>query len=122
MQGIFPPAPGRRGHNTAEKFAALKAYKENGRKVFVGIRPERIKIEKAEEGKTYKGANIVQPELTELLGDNTNVYVDISGVKSILKVDPHDSPEMDSDIVFAIPYESVYLFDKETEKRIKLKE
>ena len=52
----------------AEKFAALKAYKENGRKVFVGIRPERIKIEKAEEGKTYKGANIVQPELTELLG------------------------------------------------------
>ncbi|MDE7281026.1 MAG: spermidine/putrescine ABC transporter ATP-binding protein, partial [Ruminiclostridium sp.] len=60
-------------------------------------------------------------ELTELVSDTTSVYVDINGVKSILKVDPHDSPELDTDLEFAIPYKSVYLFDKETEKRIKLK-
>ena len=57
-------------------------------------------------------------ELTELLGDNTNVYVDIQGEKSILKVNPHDTPEMDSEITFFIPYSSIYLFDGETEKRI----
>ena len=39
----------------------------------------------------------------------------MEGVNAILKVDPHDTPEVDSDIVFSIPYESVYLFDGETE-------
>ena len=57
-------------------------------------------------------------ELTEMLGDNTNVYVDIADKKAILKVDPHDTPEIDSDIVFSIPFENVYLFDGETERRI----
>ena len=40
-------------------------------------------------------------------------------VHSILKVDPHDTPEVDSSILFSIPYESVYLFDGETEMVIK---
>ena len=57
-------------------------------------------------------------ELTEMLGDNTNVYVDIADKKAILKVDPHDTPDIDSEIVFSIPFESVYLFDGETERRI----
>ena len=41
--------------------------------------------------------------------------VDIDGVKSILKVDPHDTPAMDTNIKFSIPYKNVYLFDGETE-------
>lgn len=99
--------------------SVLNKYED--KKVALAFRPEAIKLtskEKAENA--YRIPCTV--ELTELLGDNTNVYVDIHGIKSILKVDPHDSPEMDADIEFAIPYESVYLFDKETEKRIKLKE
>ena len=40
-------------------------------------------------------------------------------VHSILKVDPHDTPEVDSEICFSIPYENVYLFDGETESVIK---
>jgi multiple sugar transport system ATP-binding protein len=58
-------------------------------------------------------------ELTEMLGDNTNVYTTMDEVHSILKVDPHDTPEVDSDITFSIPYENVYLFDGETEMVIK---
>ncbi len=58
-------------------------------------------------------------ELTEMLGDNTNVYINMDNVNAILKVDPHDTPEVDSNIVFSIPYESVYLFDGETEMVIK---
>ena len=60
-------------------------------------------------------------DLVELLGDNTNVYVNFDNVNSILKMDPHDSPEMDEEFEFAIPYKSVYLFDKQTEKRIRLR-
>ena len=35
--------------------------------------------------------------------------------QAILKVDSHDTPEMNTDLTFSIPYESVYLFDGETE-------
>ena len=58
-------------------------------------------------------------ELTEMLGDNTNVYIKEQEERAILKVDPHDTPELDSRITFSIPYESVYLFDGKTEFVIK---
>ena len=53
-------------------------------------------------------------ELTEMLGDNTNVYVNIGADNAILKVNPHDTPAMDSNITFSIPVENTYLFDAET--------
>ena len=88
--------------------------------VVFGFRPEHIKLVGKEDiRKAFKISCTV--ELTELLGDNTNVYVDIHGIKTILKVDPHDSPAIDDKLEFAIPFEHVYLFDKHTEKRIKLK-
>ena len=77
-------------------------------------RPEAIVLGESSDSLLIKAS----VELTELLGDNTNVYVDIQGERAILKVNPHDTPEMDSDISFSIPMESVYLFDGETEKRI----
>ena len=94
--------------------------KYEGEEIVFGFRPEAIKlVGKENDVDAYKISSIV--ELTELLGDNTNVYVDIHGIKTILKVEPHDSPEIDTKFDFVIPYESVYLFDKNTEKRIKLR-
>ena len=54
-------------------------------------------------------------ELTEMLGDNANVYLDISGDKVIVKVSPHEIPPLESELVFSIPEESIYLFDAKTE-------
>lgn len=99
--------------------SVLRKYENE--EIAFGFRPEHIKLVKDKDiPKAYTIPCTV--ELTELLGDNTNVYVDIRGVKTILKVDPHDSPATDAKINFAIPFENVYLFDKETEKRIKLTE
>ncbi len=96
---------------------ALK--KHECEKVALGFRPEAIKlVGKDDIRRAFKIACSV--ELTELLGDSTNVYVDIRGIKTILKVDPHDSPAVNSSLEFAIPYENVYLFDRDSEKRIKL--
>ena len=53
-----------------------------------------------------------------MLGDNVNVYVKMGERQAILKVDPHDTPEVDSSLVFSVPFESVYLFDGETEQVI----
>ncbi len=88
-----------------------------GKKVVFGYRPEHIVLTGAEnENDAVKIDATV--ELTELLGDNTNVYIDIEGVSSILKIDPHETPEIDSNITFAIPYKYIYLFDAETENVI----
>ena len=63
----------------------------------------------------------VSDGLTELLGDNTNVYVDMDGKPLILKVDPHDTPEDDCVIRFSIPYVNAYLFDGDSEVRLEKK-
>ena len=82
-----------------------------GKNLVLGFRPEGTMLGEQPESYVLNA----EVELTELLGDNTNVYVDIEGVKSILKVDPHDTPAMDTHIRFSIPYKNVYLFDGETE-------
>ena len=85
-----------------------------GKELVFGFRPEGIVL--GEQESAYRVPAMV--ELTEMLGDNANVYVDIADRKAILKVDPHDTPDIDSEIVFSIPFECVYLFDGENERRI----
>ena len=48
-------------------------------------------------------------------GNEVSTYVDVDADKAILKVSPHEIPEMDSLVSFSIPYESIYLFDAQTE-------
>jgi len=86
-----------------------------GKEIIFGFRPEAIVLGSQEESYVLNA----EVELNELLGDNTNVYVDIEGTKSILKIDPHDTPEMDTEIAFSIPYKNVYLFDADTEENIE---
>ncbi len=87
-----------------------------GKEIVFGFRPEGIVL--GESDNAYNVSCSV--ELTEMLGDNVNVYINIGDKKAILKVDPHDTPEMDSDISFSIPYENVYLFDGQTENVINI--
>lgn len=85
----------------------------NGKSIVLGFRPESISL------KPTQGLKIpCDVELTELLGDNTNVYVNVDKIKAILKVNPHDTPATDTKIDFWIPSEAVYLFDAETEEAI----
>ena len=83
----------------------------NGKKMVLGFRTESIVLGEQENC----SAIACQVELSEILGDNTNVYVNIGNSRSVLKVDPHDTPAMDSELTFYIPNKSIYLFDSETE-------
>ena len=89
--------------------------KYEGKGIVLGFRPEAIALSDTGEGYPIR----CRVELTEMLGDNTNVYVTVGDQQSILKVDSHDTPDTDVDITFTIPLESVYLFDAETEKVIE---
>ena len=69
-----------------------------------------IEIKAAPPGKIIK--NLMQ------LSGGEQAFIGVALFFAILKVNPHDTPETDSDIVFSIPFENVYLFDGETERRI----
>ena len=86
-----------------------------GKEIIFGFRPESIRLGAADEAYVLDA----DVELTEMLGDNTNVYIRMGDLQSILKVDPHDTPETDSSIEFSVPYENVYLFDAVTENVIE---
>lgn len=92
---------------------SLESYE--GKEMVMGFRPEAVKL--SSSGKDFKVNCKV--ELTELLGDNTNVYADLGNTKLILKIDPHDTPSIDDNWTFYVPYASVYMFDKETEAVVK---
>ena len=91
-----------------------KVNEYEGKDIVFGFRPEAIQL--GQQGNAYVLSGTV--ELTEMLGDNANVYMDVDQDKAILKVSPHEIPQMDSEISFSIPVDSVYLFDGETEKVI----
>ncbi len=99
--------------DVAEKLGAQAAAWE-GKQIVFGFRPEAVRLQDDTDAVSVR----VQVELTEMLGDNANVYVDADGSKAILKVSPHEIPEMDTEIVFHIPKDQIYLFDGETEKVI----
>ncbi len=82
-----------------------------GKDIVFGFRPEAVRLGAQEDACTLTAG----VELTEMLGDNTNVYVKMRDEHAILKVDPHETPAVDSGITFSVPYESVYLFDAESE-------
>ena len=97
----------------------VEAYE--GKEIVMGFRPEAIKLLSDETASNAYKMNCVV-ELTELLGDNTNVYAKLGDVNTVLKVEPLDTPEEDLEWTFTIPYESVYWFDKTTENIIEQKD
>jgi len=99
----------------ADVLAADVLASYEGKEIVFGFRPEAIVLGEQAESYVLNG----EVELNELLGDNTNVYVDIEGTKTILKIDPHDTPQMDTQITFSIPYKNVYVFDADTEEVIE---
>ena len=94
----------------AKKLGA-KAAQYEGKSIVFGFRPESIALG-AVKGAYQISATV---ELTEMLGDNTNIYITAGEDKAILKVDPHDTPEVDAPVTFSVPVENVYIFDGETE-------
>ena len=106
---------GRNEMDLSRKMGA-RAGEYEGKEIILGFRPEHISLQAGQDDYRID----CQVELTEMLGDNTNIYITAGEEHAILKVDSHDTPETDIDFTFYIPLESVYLFDAETEKRIHL--
>ena len=96
------------------QLSAQKAAACEGKEIYLGFRPEDAILHGAGNAFTFSA----HVELTEMLGDNTNIYVQIGENNAILKVDPHDAKDAKGEISFSIPYNAVYLFDAKTELAI----
>ena len=90
---------------SAQKLAAY-----DGKEVTLGFRPEAIALGKKEDSATFTAT----ATLTEMLGDNVNVYATVGSKDVILKVTPYDEIKVGDEVVFSVPNEQLYFFDKDT--------
>lgn len=100
------------------KLDELGACKD-GRKLIVGIRPERINIEKVKSGKKYDGHYVVEPTLTELLGGEYNVHFDFCGKNMIAKLDAKTKLGAGDRIAIKFSADDFFIFDPITGDTIK---
>jgi multiple sugar transport system ATP-binding protein len=95
-----------------------KIIKDNdlvAKDVVIGIRPEDLDdsafIPGSKEGKIIR-ANV---EVTEPMGAEIYVYIDINGVLITARVNPRSTAKVGQMIDLAVDIEKIHLFDKQTE-------
>jgi multiple sugar transport system ATP-binding protein len=88
-----------------------------GKRLVFAYRPEHVKYEcGTPKGDFYKLNGKV--EVSEMLGDIQNVYVNIGSAKSVLKATPTQSFTIDSDVEYYVEKHDVRFFDADTENVI----
>ena len=95
----------------AEKLAQLEAFLREDHTFTMGIRPERIKLEKRAAGKKYKNAVIVTPSVCELLGSEYNVHFTFCDKNMVGKIDAKDKITLRDEIAVQFSMEDLYVFD-----------
>ena len=95
-----------------KSFERIKDY--DGKEIVLGFRPEAIELKKEDESVDFTAT----VTLTEMLGDNVNVYCKLGEKDIILKVSPYDEVKVGENVDFCVPDKLIYFFDKETGKVI----
>lgn len=96
---------------TKEKASKLESYV--GKEVILGIRPSNFVL--AENSDVTITAKV---ELAELMGAETNLYLDCAGQKLIVCMPSNVRPQEDSNFVVGIDVDKVHVFDKDSQLAI----
>jgi multiple sugar transport system ATP-binding protein len=99
------------------KHAREEGPKMSGKKVVVGIRPERI-FGPGKDAPPDAVKVEVTVDLVETLGDELVVHARLGDTLMVFKLDPHHPPEVGATIPIFFDLEAVHLFDGETEQLI----
>ena len=96
-----------------DKVAPLKAYV--GKTVVIGIRPEDIHDDEAFIAAKPDSVCKAHVEVTELLGSETYLYLNIAGKQFTARVNQRSTAQIGDDIKVAFETNKLHVFDKETE-------
>ncbi len=94
----------------------LKTY--IGKEVVLGIRPEDIHDDEAFISSQPNAVVSAFVEVTEMLGAETYLYLDVDGVPFTSRVNHRSSSKVDDTVTVAFDMNKVHIFDKETELAI----
>ena len=88
-----------------------------GKEVVFGIRPEHVhdEPEELEKAKIKFEANV---DVTELMGAEIYLYVNISGIPITARVEPTSKAQPGDNIQITFSTEKIHIFDKDTEQTI----
>ena len=101
----------------ADKAAGGKLDSYVGKEVVFGIRPENVHDEPEEVAKAtcLFDANV---DVTELMGAEIYLYVNIGGVPITARVEPTSTANPGDNIKIAFDLSRIHIFDKDTEQTI----
>ncbi len=101
----------------ADKSAALKDYV--GKEVVFGIRPEHVHDEPEFLEKIQSDSIVTaNVDVTELMGAEIYLYLNINGAPITARVDPASKAKPGDNIKIAFDLNRIHIFDKETEQTI----
>jgi multiple sugar transport system ATP-binding protein len=95
----------------AERSEQLKKNDKVQKEVVLGIRPEHINVSDIGDAKK----NIATVEVTELLGSDTYLFLELEGNTIIARVDPTLKIKVHDKLKVEFEVENLHLFDKKTE-------
>lgn len=88
------------------------------KEVVIGIRPENVHDEAVYIESMANNVMEAKVEITEMLGAETNLYLELDGIEIIARVNPRTKAKPEDVIKIAFDANKIHLFDKETEKTI----
>jgi len=100
------------------KVKKLKDPSYIGKEVIMGIRPEDLHDEEIFLQSAVDSTVKAYVEVVELMGSETYLYLNVSGVNVIARVDPRSTARAGDTIKIALDTNRLHFFDKETEETI----
>ncbi len=88
------------------------------REIIMGIRPENIHDEEMFLSAAKTGVIDAEVEITELMGAETYLYLNVEGISLTARVSPRSTARPQDVIKVALDPNKLHIFDKETEKTI----
>ncbi len=101
-----------------EMLDTLRSYLNGDHVLTLGIRPERVHIEKHDLNKTYKNCFIAQPTVCELLGGEYSIHFDFCNHDMVGSFDASEKISVEDKIAVSFSPDSMYMFDPVTGGRI----
>ncbi len=89
-----------------------------GKDVILGVRPESLHDEEMFLSTATTGIVECQVDVTELMGAETYLYLNLDGINMTARVSPRSTAKPGDTIKVAIDVNRIHIFDKETERAI----